>query len=159
MQLLGRPVNITRDQLNAWLAFRAPSAPKNFGAKIWDACANTQVNPSLMACIALIKSKKFLSGQDIFACGIQGTLEDQIVNAVNRYAVMDPEELMLAQSQSPWSLRSQSPWNHPPRKTRLLAWSSSRYGSVSSEPRLQRRLCFSHNSKCSRPSWHLSKPC
>jgi hypothetical protein len=52
-----------------------------------------------MACIALIKSKKFLSGQDIFACGIQGTLEDQIVNAVNRYAVMDPEELMLAQSQ------------------------------------------------------------
>ena len=99
MQLLGRPVNISRDQLNAWLSFRAPSAPKNFGAKIWDACANTQVNPALMACIALIKSKKFLNGQDIFACGIQGTLEDQIVNAVNRYAVMDPEELQLAQTQ------------------------------------------------------------
>lgn len=90
---------VTRDKLSRFVAMRCPSAPKDIGGKIWDACQETDINPGIMACIAISKSKNFTSNRDIFACHIEGTFEDQVVNAVLQYTHMKPEDLMLPQIQ------------------------------------------------------------
>jgi hypothetical protein len=90
---------LTRDKLSRFIAFRCPSAPKDIGGKIWDACQETDINPGMMACIGMSKSKNFTLLNDVFACHIQGTFDDQIINAVIQYTNMEPEDLMLPQVQ------------------------------------------------------------
>lgn len=90
---------LTRDKLSRFVAFRCPAAPKDYGGKIWDACQETDINPGMMACIGMSKSKNFTSNKDVFACHIQGTFEDQVVNAVLQYTHMKPEDLLLPQIQ------------------------------------------------------------
>jgi hypothetical protein len=90
---------LTRDKLSRFVNFRCPSAPKDIGGKIWDACQETDINPGMMACIGMSKSKNFTSLNDVFACHIQGTFDDQIVNAVLQYTHMKPDDLMLPQIQ------------------------------------------------------------
>ena len=90
---------LTRDKLSRFIAFRCPSAPKDIGGKIWDACQETDINPGMMACIGMSKSKNFTLLNDVFACHIQGTFDDQIVNAVLQYTHMQPDDLMLPQIQ------------------------------------------------------------
>jgi hypothetical protein len=90
---------LTRDKLSRFVAIRCPDAPKDIGGKIWDACQETDINPGMMACIGMSKSKGFTSNRDVFACHIEGTFEDQVVNAVLQYTHMKPDDLMLPQIQ------------------------------------------------------------
>lgn len=91
--------NLTRDKLSRFIAMRCPAAPKDYGGRIWDACQETDINPGVMACIGMSKSKNFTSNRDVFACHIEGTFEDQVVNAVLQYTHMKPDDLMLPQIQ------------------------------------------------------------
>lgn len=93
------PVNFSRDQLNTWLASRCPKAPAGLGGRIFDACMGSGINPGIMACIAISKSKSFTVGGDFFACGLGGDLYDQLVTAVGFYQRMTWEDLSLAESQ------------------------------------------------------------
>lgn len=73
-----------RELLNQWLSLRCRSL-KSVGSVIWDACQGSSVNPLVMACIGYVHSKKFMDRRDIFACGLSGKLNEQIVNASIQY--------------------------------------------------------------------------
>ena len=80
------PTNWRVSNANLWLSQRYRENPL-IADDILRACEGSNVNPYVMFLVGSVTSN-FYSKQDVdfFACGIGGTLEDQVVNASIKYS-------------------------------------------------------------------------
>lgn len=84
---------------NLWLSQRFRNCPL-IADDILRACSNTTLNPYVLFVVGATTSQYYAKQCDYFACGLEGTLEDQIVNAtIELQGFTTIEELELSELQ------------------------------------------------------------